>query len=71
MRNREMVKTQDFKKGKLEIFGFTRPPSRARDFEQMQEIPPPHFFRQLILRDTPCLTFRHSALLRQSAKPKW
>ena len=51
-----MVKTQDFQKQK-KIFGLNF--ARARDFEQMQEIPPPHrFFRQLILRDTPCPSFR-------------
>ena len=42
--SRTFKKTEFFKKGKLQIFGFTRPPSRARDFEQMQEIPPPHLF---------------------------
>jgi hypothetical protein len=57
MRNREMVKTQDFKKGKLEIFGFTRPPSRARDFKQMQEIPPPHFFSSINFEGYPLPDF--------------
>ena len=37
----------------MEIFGFTRPPSRARDFEQMQEIPPPHFFSPIQFGGSP------------------
>ena len=34
----------------------------------IQFSPPTTFFRQLILRDSPCLKFGHSALLRQSGK---
>ncbi len=52
-----MVKTQDFKKGRLKIFGFTRPPSRARDFKQMQEIPPPHFFSSINFEGYPLPDF--------------
>jgi len=66
-----MVKTQDFKKGKLKIFGFTDHLRGQGILSKCKKSHPLTFFRQLILRDTPCLTFRHSALLRQSAKPKW
>ena len=55
--SRTFKKTEFFKKGKLEIFGFTRPPSRARDFEQMQEIPPPHFFSSINFEGYPLPDF--------------
>ena len=41
----------------MEIFGFTRPPSRARDFEQMQEIPPPHLFSSINFEGSPLPVF--------------
>ena len=72
MRNREMVKTQDFKKGKIENFRIYNDHLRGQGIlSKCKKSHPLTFFRQLILRDTPCLKFRHSVLLRQSEKVKW
>ena len=49
-----MVKTQDFQKQK-KIFGLNF--ARARDFEQMQEIPPPHFFSSINFEGYPLPVF--------------
>jgi hypothetical protein len=63
-----MVKTQDFQK----FSNLHKIENGGQGFEQMQESLPTTFFRQLILRDTPCLTFRakRSVSLRQSDKTK-